>query len=126
MSTQTQLFAQNGKWAVKAPPPQLDTPAKRMRVRIEGAAHEMAEAWRDRLSSFKKQRQSYTPEQKHTMSELLDACNGNVSQACEVIHECGVKVDWHTMKRSTQHGLGQRGRPVNADFEKAVLNKNKD
>jgi len=52
-----------------------------MRDRIEGAAHEMAKAWRDRLSSFKKQRQSYTPEQKHTMSELLDACNGNVSQA---------------------------------------------
>ena len=81
MSTQTQLFAQNGKWAIKAPPPQLDTPGKRMRDRIEGAAHEMAKAWRDRLSSFKKQRQSYTPEQKHTMSELLDACNGNVSQA---------------------------------------------
>ena len=30
MSKQTQLFAQNGKWAVKAPPPQLDTSANQV------------------------------------------------------------------------------------------------
>jgi hypothetical protein len=119
MSRQTQLFAQDGKLTVKAPPPELDTPTKRMR---EGAVEEMAKAWSDRLHLFKKQRQTYTEEQKLTMCELLVACHGNVSQACEVAHECGITINWHTMKRSTQD-TGQRGRPVNAEFERAVLSK---
>jgi hypothetical protein len=54
MSRQTQLFAQDGKLTVKAPPPELDTPTKRMR---EGTVKEMAKAWSDRLRSFNKERQ---------------------------------------------------------------------
>jgi hypothetical protein len=120
MSKQTQLFAQDGKLTVKAPPPDPETPTKRMRT--AGAVEEMAKAWSDRLRLFKKQRQVYTDEQKLTMCDLLIACHGNVSQACEVAHECGITIDWHTMKRSTQD-TGQRGRPVNAEFERAVLGK---
>ena len=83
----------------------IHTPQKRMRERVESASIEMAKEWGGRFSLFKKQRNSYTPEQKQTMSDLVDACYGNIAQACDVARKCGVAIDWNTMKRSNVQPL---------------------
>ena len=120
MSRQTNLFDHFSSSQARPVVPTVETPRKTI--------EELKRQYESKLSSLKRPRSHYDSEQKGVIHEVIEGCGQNCNQAVRVLQESGVKVGYATVWRIHTEGKRgiakkRRGRPVDSEFERAVLTK---
>jgi hypothetical protein len=89
---------------------------------------ELVEQYASKLSKFKRVRASYNDEEKKVIGEVIVSCEYNCLKALRVLEQSTLNVGYSTLWRIRNEMQGKRlrrkrGRPVDDDFERAVLTK---
>ncbi len=89
---------------------------------------ELQEQYASKLSNFKRVRTSYNDEERKVLGEVIVSCEYNCRKAMRVLQQSNLKVGYATLWRICREMEGnrlrrKRGRPVDDDFERAVLTK---
>ena len=100
-----------------------DSPSKRGRS-VEELQHE----YESQFSIFKRKRAVYNDEQKRVVYNVLKGCEHNCNKAHAVLTKSGVQVGYKTVWRINEQmkngrASRARGRPIDHDFERALLTK---
>ena len=100
-----------------------DSPSKRGRS-VEELQHE----YESQFSIFKRKRAVYNDEEKRVVYNVLKGCEHNCNKARAVLMKSGVQVSYKTVWRINEQmkngkASRARGRPIDHDFERALLTK---
>ena len=134
MSRQLQLCLHGGKWALKRKEPvqvrdvvsddesEYETDEQKIDKKLE-LFHLLTEKYSEEISN-KRRRSSYSEQEQRVVDSVLKDAGGNCHLVADVCRAIGFyTMDRRTVRRIKAGATGGRGKPVNPEFEQAVLSR---